>query len=73
MPGLALIDLLSYADGTDPGTRLVLQRLMHVLVMPFIAFSASAESLSPCRWIRAGPAGSRARERRRAPGPPALR
>lgn len=40
MPGAALLDLFSFADWTGPETRLLLQRLLHLYVLPFTVFSA---------------------------------
>lgn len=38
-PSAALMDLFSYVDTVPPGTKLVLQQGMHLLMLPFIPFS----------------------------------
>lgn len=39
MPGAALLDLSSNTDWTGPEMRLLLQRLLHLYVLPFVVFS----------------------------------
>jgi signal transduction histidine kinase len=39
MPSMSLLDLFSYASSTPPEARLILQRILHLVVLPYIPLS----------------------------------